>query len=105
MQIGGAHPARDAVQLGVVPDDGERDGGVEQRAEVVGVVRVFPEVIRVDQQELAERLLETGVELVADSRLRWAAPTDPNTFCARPPRPVALESSRFSLNGVSNVRA
>ena len=29
---------------------------------------------------------------------------EPKTLLARPPTPVALESSRFSLKGVSKVR-
>ena len=69
LQVGGAHASSHAVELGVVPRDGERDIGVQQRAEVESVVRVLPEIIGVDQDELADGLLKTGVELVAETRL------------------------------------
>ena len=104
MNVGGAHAARDAIEFGVVPGDREGDGGVQQRAEVVGAMRELPEIVGVDQQVSADGLLEAGVELVAAARARMGA-IAPKTFCASPPTPVALESSRFSLNGVSKVRA
>src|ERR1041385_7762360 len=47
VEIRGADTASDAIELGVVPGDRERDGGVEQRAVVVGAMRVLPEIIRI----------------------------------------------------------
>src|SRR5258708_3267676 len=57
VKVDGAHPAGNAVQLGVVPGDRKRDGSVQQRAEIVSVVSVLPKVIQVDQQESANGLL------------------------------------------------
>jgi hypothetical protein len=54
----------DAIQLGVVPGNGEGNGRVQQRAEVVGVVGVFPEIVQVDQQPFADSLLQAGIELI-----------------------------------------
>ena len=59
----------DAVELRIVPGDGERDGGVQQRAEVVRVVGELPEIVGVHQEEFADGLLEAGIELIAESGL------------------------------------
>src|SRR5260370_28695230 len=48
MQIDGADASGDAVQFGVVPSDGKGDARVEQYAEVVRTVSVFPEIIGID---------------------------------------------------------
>jgi hypothetical protein len=69
VEIRGADAPGDAVELRIVPRDGERDRRVEQRAEVVGVMRVFPEIVGVNQQDFADGLLESGVELVAEAGL------------------------------------
>ena len=50
VQIDRAHPSRHPVQLGVVPRDGERERGVQQRTEIVGIVRILPEIVGIDQQ-------------------------------------------------------
>ena len=65
VHVGGAQAAGDAIELGVVPGDRKRQGGVQQRAEVVRAVGVLPEVIGVEQQIPADGLLQAGVELVA----------------------------------------
>ena len=64
-----SYAARDAVEFRIVPCDRERDGGVQKRTEVVRVVRVLPEIVRVNQQKFSNRLLKAGIELVAKSRL------------------------------------
>jgi len=46
------------VKLRVVPRNRECNRGVQERAEVVGIVRVFPEVVGIDEQEFAHGLLE-----------------------------------------------
>ena len=51
--------------LRVVPLDGKGDRRVAQHAEVVGVVRVLPDVFAVDDQVSAEGLLQAGMEFVA----------------------------------------
>ena len=69
VKIRGAHPAGYAIQLRVVPSDRECDRGIQERAEVVRVVRVFPGIICVYQHELTNGLLETCVELIAEAWL------------------------------------
>src|SRR5579872_1835051 len=64
-----AYAARDAVEFRIVPGDRERDGGVQERTEVVCVMRVLPKIIRVNQQNFSNRLLKAGIELVTKSRL------------------------------------
>jgi hypothetical protein len=65
VQIDRADASRDAIQLGIVPGNGERDGRIQQRAEIVRVVRILPEIVQVDQQPFANALFQAGVELVA----------------------------------------
>src|SRR5579871_6218293 len=43
--------------FGIVPVDRESDRGCAQDAEIIGVVRVFPNVITADNRILAKRLL------------------------------------------------
>src|SRR5271154_3388494 len=49
----------------IVPLDGESDWGSAQDAEVVGVVRVLPDVLAVYHQIFSEGLLQAGVKLIA----------------------------------------
>src|SRR5208282_5783868 len=49
LQVNGAGAAGDAVVFRIVPGDGEGNGGIQQRAEVEGVMGELPEVIGVDQ--------------------------------------------------------
>ncbi len=48
---------REAGNLRVVPRDRERDRRGAQDAEIVGVVRVFPDVLAIDDEILPESLL------------------------------------------------
>ena len=50
VNIDGADARGHAVEFRVVPGDRKRDRRVEQDAEVVGVVREFPEIIGIDDQ-------------------------------------------------------
>ena len=59
-------------------------GVLNSDAEVVGVVREFPEVIGVDDKPSADALLQAGIELVAAVPAGWASRLAPKTFCARP---------------------
>ena len=106
------HAAADGIagNLGVVPLDGKGDRRVAQHAEIVRSVRVLPDVLAVHHEVPSEGLLETGVELVAPAgaqrRGRYArangrAMSALITGSLHP----RLESTRFSLNGVSRVRA
>ena len=50
-----------------MPFDGEGDGRRAQHAEVIRVVRVLPDVFAAEDEVLAERLLQPGMELVAEA--------------------------------------
>ena len=69
VNVGGGDAAGEAIDFRIVPGDRERDGGVEQGAEIVGVVGELPEVIDIDEQEFVDGLLKAGVELVAEAGL------------------------------------
>ena len=91
-----------------MPLDGKRDRSVAENAEVVAVVRVFPDVLAIEHEVLAEGLLEAGMEFIAKARTqrservgRAEREADSRPGLAQP----MLESTRFSLNGVSRVRA
>ena len=58
-----------ARDLGIMPVDGEGDGGIAQDAEVEAVVGVFPDVLAADHHIFAEGLLESRMELIAETRL------------------------------------
>src|ERR1700682_1071026 len=47
-----------------MPCDRKRNGSVQENAKVISVIRELPEVVSVQQQVAAERLLETRVELI-----------------------------------------
>src|ERR1039458_3920785 len=51
-----------------MPINGERDGRVAQHAEVEAVVGVLPDIFAAQNEVPANRLLQPGVELVAESR-------------------------------------
>src|SRR5579863_2118337 len=65
MQVDGADAAGHSIHFGIVPGNRKSDGSVKQHVEIVGVVRVLPEVVRVDDEPLAHALLESGVEVVS----------------------------------------
>src|SRR5271169_3030133 len=52
----------------IVPLDGESNRGGAEDAEVVGVVRVLPDVLAVYHQIFSEGLLQAGVKLIAKAR-------------------------------------
>src|SRR4029077_6982714 len=54
--------------FGVVPFHREEYRSVSENAEVVSVVRVLPDVFRVDDQVFPKGLLEAGVEFIAPGR-------------------------------------
>ena len=59
---------RKAGDLGSRPLDRKRDRRVAQHAEVVGLVRVLPDVFAVKDKVLPKGLLETSVKLIAPTR-------------------------------------
>src|SRR5579859_7639548 len=65
MEVRHAHPRRGAGNFGIMPANGEEDRCIEQIAEVVTVVGVLPQIIRVDYQYFAHGLLKAGVEFVS----------------------------------------
>ena len=97
-----------ARYFGIVPLDGKGDGRIAEDAEIVGVVRVFPDVFAAQHEVLPEGLLQAGVKFVAPSRAQQPGNRRRNTEKRRSAtgeqHPV-LERMRFSLNGVSMVRA
>src|SRR5664279_540396 len=56
---------RKSGNLRVMPLDREEDRRIAQYAEIVGAVRVLPDVFAVDHQELSYGLLQTGMEFIA----------------------------------------
>ena len=58
-----------AVQFRVVPGDRERDRRVEEDVEVIGVVRVLPEIVGIHNQPALDSLLESGIELIPEAGL------------------------------------
>ena len=70
MKIWHIRAQRKTGNLRVVPVDRKRDGGIAQYAKVKGVVGVLPNVVTTEYKVLAGCLLETGVELVAETRLK-----------------------------------
>src|ERR1017187_2036526 len=73
LQVGGAYAPGDSIQLGVVPYDRESYGRGAQGAEVVRTVRVLPEVVCVNQQVPADRLLKASIELIPVAGLQRRA--------------------------------
>ena len=57
----------EAGNLGVVPLDREGDGGGAEDGEVVGVVGVLPDIVAADDEVLADGLLDSGVDFVAEA--------------------------------------
>ena len=65
--VGKASTNGEAGDLGITPFDGEVDGAGAEYVEVVGVVRVLPEILAAQDEVLAEGLLQAGVELIAEA--------------------------------------
>ena len=57
MQIDRTYPRSDTVELRIVPGDWKCDRRVEQDAEVVRTVCVFPKIIRIDDEPAPDPLL------------------------------------------------
>src|ERR1700722_1470662 len=56
--------------FGVVPVDRERDGRVAEDGEVEGVVGVLPDIVAAEYEMFGKGLLQTRVELVAETGLQ-----------------------------------
>src|SRR5258708_26608974 len=65
MEIGNAYAHRGAVKLRIVPGNWEKDRSVGERAEIVRVVRVLPQVVCVYYQVFSKRLLKARIKLVS----------------------------------------
>src|SRR5260370_22683804 len=65
VKIRHAHAYGRPVNLRIFPSDREEDGRVAERAEVIRVVRIFPQIIGVHHRILSKRLLEAGIKLVS----------------------------------------
>src|SRR5712664_4246403 len=71
MKIRHTHAYRWPVNLRAFPSDREKDRRVCERAKVIRVVRIFPQVVGVHHHVLSKRLLKAGVELVALAGTNW----------------------------------
>src|SRR5260370_55446 len=71
MKVGHTHAHGRSVNLGTFPSDGEKDRRVGERAEVIRVVGVLPQVVGVHHHAFSKRLLKAGVELVALAGTNW----------------------------------
>ena len=56
--------------FGIVPLDREGDRSIAEHAEVVAVVRVFPDVFAIEHDVLAEGLLKPGMEFIAKAGIQ-----------------------------------
>src|SRR6202035_4048792 len=75
MKIRHAHTNGRPIDLGIFPRNRVRDRSVEEHAEIIGVMRVFPHIVGVDNQMFPNCLFEPGVEIVALTRRNrsWSA--------------------------------
>src|SRR5260370_23390736 len=64
MKIRHAHSHGRPVNLRAFPCYGKEDWRIAERTEVIRVVRVFPQVVRVHHHVLSKRLLKASIELV-----------------------------------------
>ena len=67
VDLGDVEAAVEAGDLGVVPADGEGNRRGAEDGEVVGVMRVLPDVVGGEDGVARERLLEAGVKVVAEA--------------------------------------
>src|SRR6185312_173494 len=68
MNVGRAHTSLRAVQFRFGPRNRKRNRSVLKRAEIERIVSELPEVVGVHKNIFADRLLESGVELIAMAR-------------------------------------
>ena len=64
MKIRQAYPDRSPRNLGTVSSNREENGGVQEIAEVISVVCIFPKIVGINHEVLPEGLLKAGVKLV-----------------------------------------
>ena len=87
----------------LVPRDRECDRRVQQDVKVVRIVRLL-KVIDIENDILADPLLAPTLYWSRLPGLSGVTETSPRIPSARPLPPVELESTRFSLYGVSKFR-
>jgi hypothetical protein len=107
MEIRHADATGESRNFRPVPCYGKGNGRSAEDAEIVSIVRVLPNVLAGEDEMLAECLLKPNMELIAPagaSGVVLAAAQPRRGFKAGLSQPT-LESTRFSLNGVSNTRA
>jgi hypothetical protein len=95
--------------LRIVPFNWKGDRRSADNPEVESVVGVLPNVLRINNQVFTESLLKTGVEFVAESwsqcpKLQVTPGGETIAAMTGSPQPV-LAITKFSLNGVSMIRA
>src|SRR6266542_2121700 len=67
MEVRHAHAARKSRYLGSLPCNRKGNRSVAEDAEVVAVMRVFPDVFAKEHEIFPKGLLESGVELITPS--------------------------------------
>src|SRR5215472_17525811 len=80
VKIGQADAYRRPVNLRVLPCNRKEDRCVAKGAEVVRIVRVLPQVVRIHDDELSKSLLESGIKLVALAGLERLLQTRPADY-------------------------
>src|ERR1035437_10175427 len=65
VEVGHAGANRISGDFGAGPFDGIKDGRCAEDAEIVSLMRIFPDVLAVDHQKASKGLGEAGMELIA----------------------------------------
>src|SRR5260370_22543462 len=63
--IGQVHARGRSIDLRTLPRDREEDGSVAERAEVIRVVCILPQIVGIHDQVFSKSLLKSRIELVA----------------------------------------
>ena len=84
MNVRCAYTTANAIDLRFVPGNWKGDRRVLQGAEIESVPGVLPEVIGINQNILANRLLKSRVVLISNSRTDWCG----LSLRPAPPRPA-----------------
>src|SRR5258708_2406999 len=106
MAVGKAHAHGRSIDLRTLPRNGKENRRVTERAEVIRVVGVLPQVIGVHDEKLPKSLLKAGIELVAltgaNRRLQARATDDVDDD--RVARSQACENQVLVERGLQNTR-
>src|SRR5215467_11278801 len=97
MMVRHVNAHRGSINLGIFPRNGEEDRCVAECAEIIRIVRVLPQIVRVDHYKSPKSLLKAGIELVAlprtNRRLKAIASNHVEDYRVR--RPQARQNQVF----------